>query len=527
MSAGRGMLHHASRMAAVTVVSRITGYLRDKALAQVFGAGVFYDAFLAAFRIPNTFRALLAEGALHAAFIPSLSRAVGADERSSEQARDLVRAMLATLILLVSAVVCVGILASPWLIRAFAPGFEQTPGKITLAVSLNRLMFPYLLFVSLAALCQGVLNTHDRFVLPAVTPIFLNLSLVGAAWLAASHTDRPAPVLAGGVLVGGFLQFAVQAVAVRRLGYSLRPAWRHALDPEVRTVLLLMLPGIGVLGVNQVNQFVSTLFASFTGNGGVTYTYNAYRITELVFGVVVVQLTTVLLPTLSRDLISDREGARQTLRRTLALVSFVTLPSAVVLALLAHPIVALLFGGGRYGAEDVGVTAATLNAYAFGLVGLAVAKVMANAFFAHRDTRTPMIGSLVSMAFFVTGCSLLALRFGTPGIGWANTLSTTAFAIFLVTLYARRHGFGVVGPLLGRSARQVVAAGATAGLLLAARPHLAWVSHTELRAAGAVAATLAAAAVIYLGVLRVLGGDEPRMMLDLLRRRTVREDGSE
>ncbi len=515
------MLHHASRMAAVTVLSRITGYLRDKALAQVFGAGTFYDAFLAAFRIPNTFRALLAEGALHAAFIPSLSRAVSVDEGSSERARELVRAMLATLILLVSTVVGLGILASPWLIRAFAPGFEQVPGKIGLAVWLNRLMFPYLLFVSLAALCQGVLNTHDRFVLPAVTPIFLNLSLVGAAWFAATHSQRPAPVLAGGVLVGGFFQFAVQAVAVRRLGYRLRPAWRAAFAPEVRGVLLLMLPGIAVLGVNQVNQFVSTLFASFTGNGGVTYTYNAYRITELVFGVVVVQLTTVLLPTLSRDLVNDREVARGTLRRTLALVSFVTLPSAVVLALLAHPVVAVLFGGGRYSAEDVGVTAATLTAYAFGLVGLAVAKVMANAFFAHQDTRTPMMGSLVSMAFFVTGCSILALRYGTPGIGWANTMATTAFAAFLVVLYARRHGFGIVRPLLQRSTRQVVAAGGTAALLVLARPRLAWITHTEASAALAVAAVLVVAGLVYLGVLSVLGGDEPKMLLELVRRRSA------
>ncbi len=308
------VLHHATRMAAVTMVSRATGWVRDKALFWVLGASDLNDAFRAANRIPNAFRALLAEGALHAAFVPALSRLAGREE-ARQEASELIRGLLAVLLIVLAVVVGGGILAAPWLVGLFAQGYGATPGKLELTVFMTRLMFPYLAFISVAALLQGILNSHERFLLPAATPILYNLSLAGFAWIVVARAADPAPWLCAGVLVGGLLQAAVQWPAVRRLGFFLRPIWSGFRDPAVRRVLLLMLPGIPVLGINQLNQLVSTRFASFVGEGAVTVTYGAYRITELMFGGIVVQLTTVLLPVLSRQLRQEPEEAPRTLRR--------------------------------------------------------------------------------------------------------------------------------------------------------------------------------------------------------------------
>ncbi len=516
-SAATGMVRHASRMALVTLGSRVTGYLRDKALSYVLGAGVTYDAFITATRIPSTFRMLLGEGALHAAFIPSLAR-LRASGGEAREARELVRGVLAALLLILSVVVALGILFSPLLVGAFAPGFATTPGKMELAVLLNRLVFPYLVLVSLAALCQGVLNSHDRFVLPAAAPILYNLTIVGVVWWLVRGSADPVPWLAGGVLLGGAFQFLVQAGAVRRLGYSLRPAWRLVRSPEVRRVLLLMLPGIPMLGINQLNQLVSNLFASTAGDGGVVYTFAAYRVTELVFGAVVVQLTTVLLPTLSRHLAEGSHLAGETLGETISLVSFVTLPTAVTLALAGTPVVGLLFGGGRFDAHDVALTGATLSAYAFGIIGTGHAKVMANAFFAHRDTRTPVLGSLVLLGVFTVACALLVGPLGTPGIGLANTLAMLGYAGFLTALYARRHGFGSPGRRWAALARQVAGCAALAGILVLLGPWLADVRSTSLAGAGRVAVVLGAAGAGYLALVHLLGGRELRILRAALGR---------
>ncbi len=513
-----GMVHHASRMVMVTILSRVTGYLRDKTLSYVLGAGVMYDAFITATRIPSTFRMLLGEGALHAAFIPTLAR-LRARGGEGREARELVQGVLAALLLILSVVVGLGILASPWLVRAFAPGFSSIPHKTAIAVFLNRLVFPYLIFISLAALCQGVLNSHDRFVLPAVAPVFYNLTVVAFGWMLVRGSRHPVPALAGAVLLGGFLQFAVQAESVRSLGYRLKPAWRLAASREVRQVLLLMLPGIPMLGIYQLNQLASNFFASFAGNGGVVYTFAAYRVTELVFGSVVVQITTVFLPTLSRHLAEGSPHARQTLLDTIGLVSFVTIPAAITMAVLAFPIIGLLFGGGRFTAADVAMTGATLAAYAFGLIGIGHAKVMANAFFAHRDTKTPMLGSVLLLTAFVGGCAVMVGPYGTPGIGWSNTIAMLAYAVFLTVLYARRYGFGPVGKNLLDVGRQAVGGAALGGMLRLARPWLASVTQTSFGGAFRLVAVLIPAVGVYAGIVTLLGGSELAVIRNGLSRR--------
>ncbi len=502
------------------MVSRATGWVRDKVLFWALGAGDINDAFRAANRIPNAFRALLAEGALHAAFVPALSRLAGREERRRE-ASELVRGLLAVLLLILAVVVGGGMLLAPWLVKLFAQGYGATPGKLELTVVMTRLMFPYLAFISVAALLQGVLNSHERFLLPAATPILYNLSLAGVAWLVVSRAYDPAPWLCAGVLVGGLLQAAVQWPAVRRLGFRLRPIIAGFRDPAVRRVLLLMLPGIPVLGINQLNQLVSTRFASFIGEGAVTVTYGAYRITELMFGGIVIQLTTVLLPVLSRQLRSDPQQAPKTLVDTMSLVSFVTLPTATFLWLLPAPIVGLAFGGGRFGPEAVVLTAATLSAYAFSLVGLGQAKVMASAFFAQRDTRTPMFCSFLSLALFTCGCAVLAPRSGAPGIGLANTIAVVSYGLALSCMYGLRFGFSGVGT--GRfvlpQCRQVVGCFALGLVAHWVAPWLADVQTTSLVGLIRVLMVVLGAGGVYVGVVAALGGREIAAMWAGLTRR--------
>ncbi len=517
MSQERQVVRHASRMAVVTLTCRITGYLRDKALFSVIGAGHLYDMYRTANRIPNAFRGLFAEGTLHAAFVPTLAQMTGGDGNRRE-AVELFRGLLAVLLLVVGAVVALGILISPWLVRLYAEGFSATAGKLETTVLMNRIMFPYLLLISLAALLQAVLNSHEKFLLSAATPMFYNLTIAATAWLVLPGFSNPAPVLSVAVLVGGFLQFAVQAPAVRRLGFSVRPWWSGFWNSQVRSVLLLMLPGIPVLGINQLNQLISNRFASFI-DSGVSYTYGAYRVTELVFGAVVVQLTTVLLPLLSRELREAPDRAAQTLLRTVTLVTFVTLPAATVMAVLARPIIGLLFGGGRFSIDDVTITGMTLSAYAFSLVGTGHVKVMASAFFAQKNTRTPMWGSLVALIVFTAVCAAMVGPYGTAGLGWANTIAMGCFAVFLTALYGRRYGFrgGRPAEIIVAVGRQVVASGVVALGLVQVKPWLFGVDHTSLDGALRMATILFPSGAAYVGLVTLFGGRELSLLLSTVR----------
>jgi len=507
-------------MAIVTFLSRLAGYVRDKALAWVLGAEALNDAFRTAFRIPNAFRALLAEGALHAAFVPALAR-LSDDGESGREARELVRGLTAALLLATSVVVGLGIAFSPWLVRLYAPGFVGDAATLHAAVLMNRLMFPYLALVSLAALLQGVLNSRERFLLPAATPIVFNLALAAGAWW-LSRGGGPAPVvLSVAVLVGGALQFLVQLPAVRALGFHVRPLWRALRSPGVSSVLLLMLPGIAVLGLNQVNQFVTNRFASTLGEGAVTVQFYAYRVTELMYGGIVVQLTTVLLPLMSRQLRQEPAAASVTMLDTVRLVSFITLPTATVLTVAARPVIGLLFGGGRFDVAAVAATGATLAAYAFGLVALGHAKVVASAFFAQQNTRTPMVGSALSLIVFTLACWLLSRPLGVPGLGVANTVAMIAYAVMLTAAYVHVYGLpgARVGPTLLAIGRQVAASAAVGWGLWLARPWLAGVERTGGQEALRMLAILGPVAAAYVGLVVLMGGREPAALVAALRGR--------
>lgn len=416
---GRSLLVRATTgMALVTVASRVSGLLRDKVLAAILGPAGIGDAYTVAFRAPNLFRQLLAEGALHATFIPTLAELEREGQR--EKVRAFVGAMASTLLVLVSAVVALGMLGAEPFAWALAPAYQRDPAKFALTVRLTRSLFPYLAFIALAALFQGVLNVHGRFLLAAGTPVALNTAIAGAVLL-AHLLGWPLPrMLVVGVLLGGFLQFFLLWAQCLRLGLPAWPGPGAFSHPEVRRVLRKAGPLVLSAGLYPLTVFLSTNMASGTGDGAVFCLYVASRVNELVYGVVVVQLFTALLPVLA----ASREKA-QTLEFALRMQAFVVFPSMFFLLALARPVTGLLFGGGKFEPWAVSLTSEVLVCLALGLPGLALSKLAAGSFFAHHETRQPVVGSLIGLASFGLLGKALVPWLGACGVALA--LSTSQY----------------------------------------------------------------------------------------------------
>lgn len=515
--ARRRVVRSASAITPLTLLSRLSGYARDKAFAHVLGASARMDAFLVAFRIPNMLRDIVGEGAMSSAFIPVYARVT--TERSEEEARAFVGRALGTFAFLLAAITVVGIFASPWLVGLLAPEFEARPWQFELAVLLNRWIFPYIFLVSLAALFQAVLNSHHRFAVPAAAPIFLNLAMIAATLFVAPRLAEPTYGLAGGVLAGGFLQMAVQWPQLARLRAVGRPAlgWR---DPAVRSVLALMTPRLFAYGINTINLTFATRFAANLGTANVSRLYFANRLKELVLGGFAVALATAILPLLSRQaLAEDRSEFKGTLAFALRLIAFVTVPATVGLVLLRAPIVRVLFEGGQYAAADTEATAAVLATLSVGLFFFALVRVVVPAFYALADTKLPVVAAFADMAVFLALCALWTGRLGLPGIGLASSCAAAVNVAILLGVLRRREG-RLHGRSIAVSVLRMSAAAAVMGVLVwgADRAiHLAQLRF--LPAAGALLAVITAATAVYWGAAHLLGSPEPAEISRLLKRR--------
>ena len=404
----------ASVVSAAVMVSRILGLAREMIFAYFFGASksYAYDAYVIAFRIPNMLRALFAEGALSAAFVTVFSDYLAT--RGKEKAERLSNITATALIILLGPAVICGIIFAPLIVSTLAPGYTASPEKFQLTVTLARVMMPYILLVALAAKAMGVLNACDRFAVPALSSSFFNIgSVCGGLFLASFLADRTLahPVgaiiehpargivgMAGGVLFGGILQYAFQAPSLRRAGFRFRPVWDLG-DPGLRRLALLFGPAVIGAAAVQVNVVVNSNFAStLPGNGPVSWLSYAFRLMQFPMGLFGVSIATATLPSISRSAaLSDTQQFGNTLSASLRLAFLMTVPSAVGLAVLAKPIVALIYQRGDFGPIDTGHTAAALGFYAVGLAGYAGTKLMAPAFYALNDGRTPMLVSLASI----------------------------------------------------------------------------------------------------------------------------------
>ena len=378
-----------------TFVSRILGLAREIVIATVFGANAATDAFWVAFRIPNFLRRLFAEGSFSLAFVPVFTEVK--QTRSHAELKELVARTAGTLGGVLLLVTAAGVFGAEWLARAFAPGSIDEPEKFGLTTDLLRITFPFLLFVSLTALAGGVLNSFHKFLLPALTPVILNLCMIAAALWAAPHFDVPIMALGWAILVAGVLQLLLQFPALRGLGLLTLPrwGWRH---PDVRRILKLMVPTLFGSSVAQINLLLDTLIASFLITGSQTWLTQTDRLLEFPLGIFGVALGTVILPSLARHHVAtDRDAFARALDWGLRTTLLIAVPAMLALVLLAKPILATLLQHGRFTAHDVQMASMSLAALSIGLPAFALVKVVAPAFYARQDTTTPVRAGIAAM----------------------------------------------------------------------------------------------------------------------------------
>ena len=391
------LLRALATVSSLTFVSRVLGYVRDFIIARAFGVSAGTDAFFVAFRIPNLLRRLFAEGAFSQAFVPVLAAEKTRDEAGVKNVIDRVATLLFLALVVAAAL---GVVMAPLITYVFAPGwgFGRDPAKFDLAVTMLRIVFPYIVFISLVAFSAGILNTWNRFSVPAITPTLLNVAFITAALAFADRFDPPVLVLAWAVFAGGVLQLAFQVPFLARLG--LLPRWRLDLrHPAVRRILRLMAPAAFGVSISQISLLINTIFASFLVTGSVTWLYYADRLMEFPAGMLGAALGTILLPSLSKyHAAANTAEYSRLLDWGLRVTVVLAVPSAVALAVLAIPLIAALFHYGRFSVEDGLMTRQALAAYSVGLVGMILVKILAPGFYARQDIRTPVKIGLVTLA---------------------------------------------------------------------------------------------------------------------------------
>jgi putative peptidoglycan lipid II flippase len=390
------LLKALATVSSMTLLSRILGFVRDAVIARAFGAGMATDAFFVAFKIPNLLRRLFAEGAFSQAFVPVLAQY--RNQRGDAETRLLVDHVATLLFLALAVVTALGLVAAPVIIYLTAPGFADSPEKQALTVDLLRFVFPYILFISLTSLAGGILNTYSRFVVPAFTPVLLNVSFIVFGLALAPHFSPPIMALAWAVLCGGVAQLAFQVPFLARLG--LLPRFRLNLrDEGLWRILRLMGPAVFGVSIAQVSLLINVVFASFLVTGSVSWLYYADRLMEFPSGLLGAALGTILLPSLAKHHAnaSSEEYARL-LDWGLRLTFLLALPAAAALALLAVPLIATLFMHGEFQAHDVLMTRNAVVAYSVGLVGIILVKILAPGFYARQDIRTPVKLAVITLA---------------------------------------------------------------------------------------------------------------------------------
>ncbi|MDE0224212.1 MAG: murein biosynthesis integral membrane protein MurJ [Gammaproteobacteria bacterium] len=453
-----------SVVASMTALSRVSGFVRDIVLSHFLGAAGAADAFFVAFRIPNFFRRLFAEGAFAQAFVPVLAECRTGDRRALD---DFVRAVAGNLALVLALVTLVGVLGAFGLVVVFAPGFAGDDERLALATDMLRVTFPYLAFISLTAFAGALLNSFNRYAVPAFTPVLLNLVLIGAALFAAPLFSHPAMALAWGVLFAGAAQLLFQFPSLRRLELLLAPRvdWR---DPGVRKVGSLLGPAVFAASVHQLNGLISGILASLLVTGSISWLYYADRLMEVPIGLVAVALGTVLLPNLSRlHAEGDPDGFASTLDWGLRMAVLFALPAAAALFFLAVPLVGTMFHHGEFDAGDARMTALALQAFALGLPALVVVKIAAPGFFARQDTRTPFRYAAVSVGVNIVAGLALFWWLKHVGLALALGIAATVNAVLLVRGLLRRSDYAPTRALW----RTVAAATVASGVMVAA---LAW-----------------------------------------------------
>lgn len=437
MSTNKSILRSAGVVGLATVLSRILGFVRDVVIARLFGVYAYAQAFVIAFKIPNLFRDLVAEGAANAAFVPVFTEYQA--RHTKEEFWDLANTVLNLLLIAVSALTLIGVILAPLLVRLVAPGFIADAHKLEITITLTRILFPYILLISLTAYAAGILNSLRHFAMPALAPCLLNIAIIVFALLFREGITG----LALGILAGGVLQLLVQVPVLYKKGFRLRlfKQFRH---PAARAIGRMMLPRVFSSGIYQLNNFVDSIFASLAfivGEGAVAALYFAYRMVQFPLGIFSTALAQAILPELSAQALNGaHDKLKQTLSFGLRAVFFVLLPASVGFIILAKPVIQSLFGGGKFDAYSVELTAAILSYYSIGLCAFGANKILSSCFFALKDTLTPARVSFYGLIINTVLNALLMFPLKASGIALATSISGIITAGMLVSMLRKKIG---------------------------------------------------------------------------------------
>lgn len=428
----------ASIVGSATFLSRILGFARDAVTAYIFGAGMAADAFFVAYRIPNLLRRLVGEGALTVAFIPVFTDELS--KGSKEDAKKLVSTAFTLFSIILVILTVLGIIFSGWIVAVISPGFADTPEKLSLTVSLAQWMFPFLLFISLAALAMGVLNSLKHFAAPAFSPVFFNISIISCAVFLAGYMTEPVYALAIGVVIGGFLQVAYQMPYLKR--FDMLPSLSFDFsNPPIKKILFLMIPSTVGVAVYQISIFITTRFASTLPEGSVSYLYYADRVMEFPLGIFGIAVATAVLPSFSEYAAKeDWQNFKQSLSFAIRLVMFISIPATVGLIALGFPIVTMLFQRGEFSQDAARNTAFALYFYAVGLAFFSGTRIIASAFYSLKDTLTPVVVAAICLIFNVIAALLLMKPLLHGGLALATTLASMLNFILLFIILRKRLG---------------------------------------------------------------------------------------
>jgi putative peptidoglycan lipid II flippase len=500
-----------------TLLSRIMGFIRDMVIARGFGAGMGSDAFFVALKLPNFLRRLTAEGAFNAAFVPVFN-----DYRVNTSRVETAQVVATIFTLMATILVLLVVLAEwfmPGLIFLTTPGFQDQPDKLALTVSLTRITFPYIFFISLVALAGGILNSYNRFTVPAVSPVLLNLCLIGGALWLAPLFDEPTMGLAWGVFLGGVAQLAIQLPALVRLGMPFRWRWapHHV---AVGRVLKLMGPSVLGASVAQINLLFDLFLASWLAEGSISYLYYADRLVEFPLGVIGIALGTAVLPAFStRAARNDLEGLKHELDFALRLMVTITLPATVGLILLRVPILALLFERGAFDAHTTQQAARALLAYGLGLMAFSGVKLLTPAYFALQDTRTPVRIAIIALVANMVMNLMLIWPMQHAGLALATTLAAWLNVVLLYRRLDARLDFRL-GRAFVMTVLKTAGACVVMGLFLEGMLALFWQPGlTTLERVLVLCPLILGGGVLFLAAGWILGLTELRELLGALRRR--------
>jgi putative peptidoglycan lipid II flippase len=494
------LLKSTGTIGGLTLVSRVFGFARDILLARILGAGVAADAYQLAFRLPNTFRRLFAEGAFSVAYVPMFSRKLHGEGGLAE-AENFSRDVMSVFVPILLAFTALFLLIMPWFVLALAGEFRSVPGKFELAVELSRLAFPYLFFISIVSLLTGILNSMSRFGPGASAPILFNLTLIGGillgGYLRPPGGDDAIVVrtLAVFVSLSGLVQLLWLWWYVRKEGISLKLR-RPRFTADVRELGRIILPATFGAGIYQVSQFIDTFFATRLPTGTLTHLAMADRLNQMPLGVIGIALGTAILPALSRHIVqNDENGARGLQGQAIELAMLLTLPAAAALAICAGPLVDGFFVGGRFTPEDGRVTAAVLQMIVIGLPAYVLVKILIPGFFARKDTRTPVWTALAALTVNVALILVLIGPYGIIGLVAAGAAAAWFNTFLLYAILSRRGHYKLQAAVARRIALQLLATGAMVGVLLLVRANIGF-----LLAGGTLAKLIAIGLLVGVGL---------------------------